>query len=686
MAELGNLTKKVAGKVGSAAVSATRTVGGITGAIAAGTYNTIKTGFMRATDINSLRPRNIAADALDSIGLGAIMPSFGRDPRKNEAVRAAERVADQNKSAAISLKPMENLLQTLIDINQKLLNDTNQLVDFAKKQNSILEKANDLVEKQTLQSIENAREANKPKANVPALAAANDNAEGAKKPGGFLGKLFDSAKGLLGFLAPIGNFITGIGSVLAGLARFAYRFLGPVGILAGIFLALEREDWAKLFDNLGKVFGDLAEGKIGDAIVRMIGTIGDVLLKGIGRIGVMLLNFFGFEDTAKKFSKWLDEFNLADTLVEWFHAATDWLSEIGPMLADGAKWLGKKIGVLIVGIWDTISGTFSALFKDITDSFEAFKSGDILTSITKSIASIPNAIIQFVGRALATVIDFFGGNEIAKSIRDFLDNFNLADTILILFKNIKNLIVEKFNKVTKDFSDWWNDFHPIDSILNTFGSIKDSISNKFNNAIKSFSDWWDSFSIIDIVLSPFNSLKEKAVSVFDNLKKEIDDILSFDLAGKISESVGSVVNGVWNFFKTLPSKAVDLVSGFIPDSLKNAFKSMFGGGENTNTPAPVTRPQEERRPLTSRNMGLAIQDNMINASPSGREQAFNQQSSRMAVEQSAPPAPVIINNSTNNVGGGQSQPARVSGGVQTAPQSSHIDRALYGNYYGAGVP
>jgi hypothetical protein len=683
MADLGNLTKKVAGKVGSAAISATKTVGGITGAIAAGTYNTIKTGFMRATDINSLRPRNIAADALDSVGLGPIMQAFGRDPRKDQRVAAAQNIADQNTSAAISLKPMENLLQTLIDINQKILNDSNQLVDFAKKQNSILEKANDLVEKQTLQSIENAREANKPKTNIPA----NDNKEGAKKPSGFLSKLFDGAKGLLGFLAPIGSFISGIGSVLMGLARFATRLLGPIGILAGIFLALEREDWAKLFDNLAKVFGDLAEGKIGDAIVRMIGTIGDVLLKGVGRIGVMLLNFFGFEDTAKKFSKWLDEFNLADKLVEWFHAATDWLTEVGPMIADGAKWLGEKIGVLIIGIWETISGTFSALFKDITDSFEAFKSGDILTSITKIIASIPNAIIQFIGRGIATIVDFFGGDEISKSIRDFLDNFNLADTILDFFKNVRNWVSEKFNKMTKAFSDWWNDFHPIDSILNTFGTIKDSITNKFNDAVKSFSDWWNGFSIIDIVLSPFNLLKEKASSVFDNLKKEIDDILSFDLAGKISESVSSLINGVWNFFNTLPNKAVDLVSGFIPDSLKNAFKSIFGGGETTNTPAPVTRPQEERRPLTSRNMGLAIQDNMVNAAPSGREQVFNQQSAKMAVEQAAPFAPVIINNTNNSGGGGgQAQTARVSGAVQTAPQSSHIDRALYGNYYGAGVP
>jgi hypothetical protein len=58
----------------------------------------------------------------------------------------------------------------------------------------------------------------------------------------------------------------------------------------------------------------------------------------------------------------------------------------------------------------------------------------------------------------------------------------------------------------------------------------------------------------------------------------------------------------------------------------------------------------------------------------------------MSVAQSQPP--VIINNSTNtNSGGGanQNSPPRTSGAVQTSPQSSHIDRALYGDYYGAGV-
>jgi hypothetical protein len=60
----------------------------------------------------------------------------------------------------------------------------------------------------------------------------------------------------------------------------------------------------------------------------------------------------------------------------------------------------------------------------------------------------------------------------------------------------------------------------------------------------------------------------------------------------------------------------------------------------------------------------------------------------MATEQSGSPV-VIVNNNTNvnSSGGGSDQNPipRSSGAVSTAPQSSHIDRALYGNAYGAGV-
>jgi len=71
---------------------------------------------------------------------------------------------------------------------------------------------------------------------------------------------------------------------------------------------------------------------------------------------------------------------------------------------------------------------------------------------------------------------------------------------------------------------------------------------------------------------------------------------------------------------------------------------------------------------------------------------FNQGSMQMALNTNAPAPPMIVNNNniTNSAsaggGGGGGAPGRTSGPAPTAPVQSHIDRALYGDLYGAGIP
>ena len=71
---------------------------------------------------------------------------------------------------------------------------------------------------------------------------------------------------------------------------------------------------------------------------------------------------------------------------------------------------------------------------------------------------------------------------------------------------------------------------------------------------------------------------------------------------------------------------------------------------------------------------------------------FNQGSTQMALSNGTTPPPVIINNNnvTSTGGGGSGgkgvAPSRTSGTPSTSPKQSHIDRALYGDLYGAGVP
>jgi phage-related protein len=724
MASLGNLTNKVASKVGSAAVSATKTVGGVAGSIAAGTYNTVKQGFMNATDIHKvLNPRSMVGDALDSVGLGAIMPAFGKDPRKNEAVQAAQRVADQNKATGTSFKPMEELLNKLININEKILENSNALIDYAKKQTNLLDTSNELVKKQTLQDIENMREAKKPTSandNKVGAAPANDN----KKSGGFLDGIMDSVKGILSSLGPIGSFLSSVGSIFAKLARFVMTLNPLMLVVLAAIASLHMEDFAKMFDNLAKVFDDLANGKIFDGIIRFFATFADLALKAIGRLVANILDFLGADGWAKDLNNFLDKFNFADMAIEWFHAATDWLSNFGEHLKEFGEWAKKKL----VDVWDTVvdgitsfwqgiknfgktivdyvkkipelaSAAWNWIVSGIESVWKSIKDfGTMIADFAKKIPELASAAWNWVVDGVESVwegIKDFGtmildyAKEIVKMASDAWTNVeNAFASIWNGIKDFSKIILDYAKEIVKMGSDAWEYIsNAFTSIWDGVKEISQSIIDKFSSAVKSFTEFWDSFSIIDIVLTPFNYLKDTATTLFDNLQKEIANILSFDLVGKISESVGSVINSVWNFFKALPAKAMDLISDVLPDSLKGFFKSMFGSSETVAPTAPVTRSSEARPALTPRNMGLAIQDSSVNASPSDRNQQFNQQSAQMVASQSAPPPPVIINNSTNtNTGGGGGQGARTSGAVHTAPQSSHIDRALYGDFYGAGVP
>lgn len=651
MAKLGSLTKKVAGAVvsgtktvgnsiGSKVMSVGRgtakvasgVVGGITKGVGRGVGSVTKSasrGVSQALDLDALRPSNILSASMESVGLSALTPAFtGRGDGGRS--RAAARVAEANRLPAkggnISTATLEKLLEGLININEKILENSNVLINYAKNTNSILQESNELTKKKMLTDLENMRESKKP-------TAANDNKVGAipDKGGkgmlgtilgitagiaGFFGGLlktakeivggfFDIGKKLLGFFSGVWNFlktsvlaiieiaekiwpylksfIFWVGRLFATIGRFliANPIVAAIGLAIAAIASLKEEDWTKFFGNFTKIFTDLAEGKFLDAIIRTVTAIPELIIKALGRMIANILGFFGFKDAAKAIDDFLDNFDLAQIVIDFVDGAINYISEF-------VSTAGKAMG------------------------------------------------------------EFFGP--------------------------IKDWVVQKFTDASKAFSDWWTDFHPLDAILDFFKNVKNWVVTKFTEAVDAFSKWWEEFSIIDIVLTPFRYIKEKAVSVFDDLLKTVTDVLSFDLVGKISNSISSLINSVWGFFKALPGKAMDLIGGFIPDSLKNLWSSVFGNSAPTAQPntTPAITPQ-----------------NNITPTLSGRSMAFNQQSSRMATEQSGSPV-VIVNNNTNvnSTGSGSDQNPlpRTSGSVSTAPQSSHIDRALYGNHYGTGVP
>ena len=643
MAKLGSLTKKVAGAVvsgtktvgnaiGGAAMSAGRgtksVIGGFTKGVSRGVGSVAKTasrGVSQALDLDALRPSNILSASMESVGLSALTPAFtgkGDGGRSRAAARVAESNRLPAKGGSISTATMESLLRGLININQQILENSNVLIKYAKEQKNVLEEANDLAKKKMLSDIENMRESKK---NSP--TAANDNKVGAEKKGG---------KGL--FSTILGGIISSIGSVIGVLVSTFTTILGLLAPIVGFATAL-----LGLFKSIGDIVGSIGSSLFKEAI-KLLPIIWDAL-KWVGRFLITI-----------------GEFLIANPIV-------------------------AAIALAIAALASLKAADWTKFFDNFTKIFTDLAEGKFLDAIIRTVMNIPGLIITALGRLVAIILDFFGFKDAAKAIDDFLDNFDLPQLVIDFvdkaftyigeflsdagkvmgefFGSIKDWVVGKFTDATKTFSDWWADFHPLDAILNFFSSVKEWVVTKFTEATDAFSKWWDSFSIIDIVLTPFNYIKDKAVSLFDDLLKAATDVLSFDLVGKISNSISSLISSVWNFFKSLPGKAMDLVGGFIPDSLKNLWNSFFGN----STP------------------NLANNNNNVTPTLAGRSMAFNEQSSRMAAEQSGSPVVVVNNTSVNSSGGGSAQNPlpRTSGSVSTAPQSSHIDRALYGNYYGAGV-
>jgi hypothetical protein len=447
MADLGSLTKRIAGATAGAAVGAVKSTARLATGVAGGILNTVKQGVYSSTGIDRISPRGVAASTLDAMGLSAIVPSVLGGSRNNRAASAASRVA----GGSLSDKSVEALLKELVNVNSSILDTNREMLNYMKEQTGYLKDANDLTKRRTIGDIEAAREARQ-----PAAGAGIEKATKAPESSGLFGGIMKSVKGLLGFVGRIGSFLgtllTGVGSIAAGLFGWmkglkgiggivssvgaffgkilsplsgvfsaiggffgkilafggrvggviagALEFLAPVGNflgriggfllkfggfairgipiigqVIGALLALERADWAMMFENIGKIFGDLAEGKFLDAFVRIAALIPEIIIKAIGRITAMILDFFGFKDTAKWLSDLLDNFNFGELLVEGVNLLIGYLKSFGDMLSNAAK----TVGSLVSDTWEFLKSipskfvdTLSGLVPDFLKN--AFKS------------------------------------------------------------------------------------------------------------------------------------------------------------------------------------------------------------------------------------------------------------------------------------------------------------------------
>ena len=640
----------------------TQKIAGAPGASAAGVAGVVGGAIKESTIGNALSFKNMAAatsEALGVRGLGLTLGSAAGGARGGGGGATAK--------SEFNVQMLE-LLDTLVVVN--------------KDNKDILISILDAIKGNQAQNIEAQREG----AAIPATGG-NAGAAGQaadKEGGGFLAGL----KGFAGkALDPIIGLFKSLGPVLTGLSRFALTVAAPVAALVAIVASLEQQDWAKIFGNISAVFDDLIKGDYLTAILRSISTIADAIVTGVGRLLANVLKFIGLESAAEAIHKFLDDFNLADKIVnfvkaipemvvsayknvketvsQWINSAFDFADQV----IESVKGMAIAVAETFVTIRDkvvdklieltnvyvsTIFTTLDSFFDSLGKAWDKLWNGDILGGLTELWAALPNAVFKGVGNLISKIAKFFGFEDVSKQIDDFLATFDLAKSVTDFGTNVK------------------------DKVTQSFGAMWDAVSQ-----------WWDNVSIVDPMIGAFTNVKDKVTEVFGNVMESVKDVIGFDVGGYIAEKISNVTGGITKLFKDMPNSLVNaLPDGFV----KTTLQKFIGSGETTNTPrdsSPTpTTPYVPREEPTYDAMGNFTGMSVMPVENPSAMSAVQGSAAGAVAAATGGSSPVVINN--NMGGGGATQAAppapRTSGAIGTAPAPSLLDRTLYGNAYGAGVP
>jgi len=188
------------------------------------------------------------------------------------------------------------------------------------------------------------------------------------------------------------------------------------------------------------------------------------------------------------------------------------------------------------------------------------------------------------------------------------------------------------------------------------------------------------------------SLGSKAIPLLGDVYMGYENYQeSGSLGQAVAAGTGSLLGRLGGGFLGTAAGPVGTFAGEVGGSLGGAYlgaeaykkvAGWFGGGESTTSANTAAPSMAQAKALEN---GLTPVQN-----PSAVP--FNKQSLQNSIQTGSAavsPPPVIVNNI--NGGGGSaspppSAPARSSGAVSTAPVQSQIDRVIYGDMYGAGVP
>lgn len=135
-------------------------------------------------------------------------------------------------------------------------------------------------------------------------------------------------------------------------------------IYVGTFTAV----FSSLFDSVQKIIDDVMKGDILNALLEYYTAIPNAIVKGVGTLASKILTFFGFEETGKDLQAFIDSFDLATTIRNFFNGVMNKVIEwIGP------EKMAVIYDILNFNIGDYISEKFTSIKNTVLESWDAAK-------------------------------------------------------------------------------------------------------------------------------------------------------------------------------------------------------------------------------------------------------------------------------------------------------------------------
>lgn len=240
-----------------------------------------------------------------------------------------------------------------------------------------------------------------------------------------------------------------------------------------------------------------------------------------------------------------------------------------------------------IGLWDAVSGAFSAVWNGIVNFFTviipgAFNGakeavGGFVSGVVEWFQQLPGRISEFIGNALASIGEWAINmkNKAVETGKNFLTsvvNFfkQLPGKIYNFLKNAISNVVSWATNMKNKAVEAGRNF--LNNVVNGIKSLPSKVMGFLKNVISNLASW---------VTNMGKKGKEGAKNMFDAVVNGIKS-----LPGKLLSIGSDIVHGLWNGIKGAAGWLKDKILGFGNGIIKG-FKKAFG----INSPSKVMRDQ-----------------------------------------------------------------------------------------------